>query len=225
MRRTRPRIKARTGAARRSGRWHDHDCEAHPAFRVLFCHERWTCRVRGTAGLRTSYRRSRAVSQPCLSGSGGVDRMTIVRRASNPPNPWLDAKVEYLDEVPLAPLEVFEDHTRSILSRNDPVDPRARRSSSACSRADPGDAPLTEAGRSSAARFAMHESHTARDRGAVLKLTAATRDSATSRHVIAPPARALATNRIPIGSRSYTSWLFVLSSDGRTFDERHSTPG
>lgn len=42
-----------------------------------------------------------------------------MRRVSNPPNPWTRAEVEYLDEVPAAECEVFEDQTRSILSRND----------------------------------------------------------------------------------------------------------
>lgn len=38
---------------------------------------------------------------------------------SNPPNPWAAREVDYLDEVPETRLEVFEDKTRSILSRND----------------------------------------------------------------------------------------------------------
>ncbi len=45
--------------------------------------------------------------------------MTL-RPVSNPPNPWSETEVEYLDEVPEARLEVFEDQARSILSRNDP---------------------------------------------------------------------------------------------------------
>ena len=45
-----------------------------------------------------------------------------VRPVSNPPNPWLSTEVEYLDEVPPARLEVFEDHTRQILSHNDSPD-------------------------------------------------------------------------------------------------------
>src|SRR5262249_7093325 len=40
----------------------------------------------------------------------------------NPPNPWLSTAVEYLDEIPPARLEVFEDHTRSILASNDSPD-------------------------------------------------------------------------------------------------------
>jgi DNA repair photolyase len=46
----------------------------------------------------------------------------IPRPLSNPPNPWLSTEVEYLDEVPPAELEVYEDHTREILSHNDSPD-------------------------------------------------------------------------------------------------------
>ena len=45
-----------------------------------------------------------------------------IRPLSNPPNPWLTAEVEYLDEIPDAKLEVYEDHTREILSHNDSPD-------------------------------------------------------------------------------------------------------
>ena len=46
-----------------------------------------------------------------------------LRPISNPPNPWLSSEVEYLpDEMPEARLEIFEDHTRSILARNDSPD-------------------------------------------------------------------------------------------------------
>src|SRR5690242_19054817 len=41
---------------------------------------------------------------------------------SNPPNPWSTTEVEYLDEVPAVRLEVFEDRTRNILSKNDSPD-------------------------------------------------------------------------------------------------------
>jgi hypothetical protein len=41
---------------------------------------------------------------------------------SNPPNPWLSTSVEYLEEIPQARLEVYEDHTREILSKNDSPD-------------------------------------------------------------------------------------------------------
>ena len=45
----------------------------------------------------------------------------MLRHISNPPNPWASTDIEYLDEVPQARLEIFEDHARSILSRNDPA--------------------------------------------------------------------------------------------------------
>src|SRR3954451_16901025 len=38
---------------------------------------------------------------------------------SNPPNPWLSTSVEYLEEIPQARLEVYEDHTREILATDD----------------------------------------------------------------------------------------------------------
>ncbi len=41
---------------------------------------------------------------------------------SNPPNPWASSSIEYLDEIPSAKLEVYEDHTREILSSNDSPD-------------------------------------------------------------------------------------------------------
>lgn len=41
---------------------------------------------------------------------------------SNPPNPWLSREVEYLDEIPDAKLEVYQDHTREILAHNDSPD-------------------------------------------------------------------------------------------------------
>jgi len=46
----------------------------------------------------------------------------VPRPLSNPPNPWLSTEVEYLDEIPPAELEVYEDHTREILSHNDSPD-------------------------------------------------------------------------------------------------------
>jgi DNA repair photolyase len=45
-----------------------------------------------------------------------------LRPVSNPPNPWLAETREYLDEIPEARLEVYEDHTKSILSENDSPD-------------------------------------------------------------------------------------------------------
>jgi DNA repair photolyase len=45
------------------------------------------------------------------------------RPVANPPNPWATTEVEYLDgEAPHADLEVLEDHTRQILSRNESPD-------------------------------------------------------------------------------------------------------
>jgi DNA repair photolyase len=41
---------------------------------------------------------------------------------SNPPNPWATTEVEYLEGAPEVRLEVFEDHTRQILSKNDSPD-------------------------------------------------------------------------------------------------------
>ncbi len=41
------------------------------------------------------------------------------RLVSNPPNSWRTSEVEYLDEIPEAHREVFEDATRTILSKND----------------------------------------------------------------------------------------------------------
>lgn len=41
------------------------------------------------------------------------------RLVSNPPNPWRSSEVEYLEEIPETHRQVFEDATRSILSKND----------------------------------------------------------------------------------------------------------
>src|SRR4051794_21422053 len=42
---------------------------------------------------------------------------------SNPPNPWATTEVEYLEEPPpQVKLEVYEDHARSILAKNDSPD-------------------------------------------------------------------------------------------------------
>ena len=46
----------------------------------------------------------------------------MVRRVSNPPNPWASTWVEYLGEPPAAELEVFEEEARSILAENDSPD-------------------------------------------------------------------------------------------------------
>jgi len=45
-----------------------------------------------------------------------------MRPLSNPPNPWASSEVEYFEEVPPARLEIYEDHTRQILSSNDSPD-------------------------------------------------------------------------------------------------------
>ena len=45
----------------------------------------------------------------------------MLRKVSNPPNPWRSSEVEYLDDVPEARFVVLEDHTRTILSHNDPA--------------------------------------------------------------------------------------------------------
>jgi DNA repair photolyase len=44
------------------------------------------------------------------------------RPISNPPNPWSSTEVEYLDEIPRAELQVYEDHTKEILATNDSPD-------------------------------------------------------------------------------------------------------
>jgi DNA repair photolyase len=41
---------------------------------------------------------------------------------SNPPNPWATTEVEYLEGAPEVKLEVYEDHSKSILAKNDSPD-------------------------------------------------------------------------------------------------------
>ena len=41
---------------------------------------------------------------------------------SNPPNPWASTDVVYLEGAPEVRLQVFEDHTRTILAKNDSPD-------------------------------------------------------------------------------------------------------
>ncbi|MBX7096363.1 MAG: PA0069 family radical SAM protein [Myxococcaceae bacterium] len=41
---------------------------------------------------------------------------------ANPPNPWASSVREYLEEVPLAQVEVYEDHSKEILAKNDSPD-------------------------------------------------------------------------------------------------------
>lgn len=44
------------------------------------------------------------------------------RPIANPPNPWVSTHVEYLGAPPDAKLEVYEDHSKSIVSSNDSPD-------------------------------------------------------------------------------------------------------
>lgn len=41
---------------------------------------------------------------------------------ANPPNPWASSEVEYLDEIPTAKVELFEDASQSIIAKNDSPD-------------------------------------------------------------------------------------------------------
>lgn len=41
---------------------------------------------------------------------------------ANPPNPWASSEVEYLEEIPIAKVELFEDASQSIVSQNDSPD-------------------------------------------------------------------------------------------------------
>ena len=41
---------------------------------------------------------------------------------ANPPNPWASSALEYLDEIPLAKVEIFEDASQTILATNDSPD-------------------------------------------------------------------------------------------------------
>lgn len=43
-------------------------------------------------------------------------------RVDNPPNPWHSTAVEYIGPAPVQPLQVYVDHSRAILSRNDSPD-------------------------------------------------------------------------------------------------------
>jgi len=44
------------------------------------------------------------------------------RPVSNPPNPWSSTHVEWLEDPPDAPLEVFEEEAKTLLSQNDSPD-------------------------------------------------------------------------------------------------------
>lgn len=46
----------------------------------------------------------------------------MLARINNPPNPWSSTQVEWVGVPPPAPIEVYLDHTREILSRNDSPD-------------------------------------------------------------------------------------------------------
>jgi len=41
---------------------------------------------------------------------------------ANPPNPWRSSEVEYLDEIPRAELEIYEDQSKEVVARNDSPD-------------------------------------------------------------------------------------------------------
>lgn len=41
---------------------------------------------------------------------------------ANPPNPWASTSVDYLGDAPLAKVEIFEDHTREIVAKNNSPD-------------------------------------------------------------------------------------------------------
>lgn len=44
------------------------------------------------------------------------------RPIANPPNPWSSTEVEYLEEIPTARVELYDDATSSILAKNDSPD-------------------------------------------------------------------------------------------------------
>jgi DNA repair photolyase len=50
---------------------------------------------------------------------GGAVRPSPI---ANPPNPWASSAVEYLEEVPLAKVELYEDATQNIIASNDSPD-------------------------------------------------------------------------------------------------------
>ena len=39
----------------------------------------------------------------------------------NPPNPWLEERVEWLEEIPAQRMRLFKDHSRTILTSNNKV--------------------------------------------------------------------------------------------------------
>jgi DNA repair photolyase len=46
----------------------------------------------------------------------------LPRPIANPPNPWASAELEYLEEIPTARVELYDDASRSILAHNDSPD-------------------------------------------------------------------------------------------------------
>ena len=46
----------------------------------------------------------------------------VPRPISNPPNPWLSTEVEYLEEIPPAELEVYEEEAKRALAENESPD-------------------------------------------------------------------------------------------------------
>src|SRR5262245_58054012 len=62
------------------------------------------------------------LDSPCAEQKSSYRRWVQPRPLANPPNPWASTCVEYLDEIPQTQLQVFEDHSKSILSENDSPD-------------------------------------------------------------------------------------------------------
>lgn len=83
---------------------------------------------------RKSQRTSWVAIGPIVSGSIPASHLSVncsfiqytvpvpPRPISNPPNPWHATTTEWLEPPPAARLEVYEDATRSVLSRNDSPD-------------------------------------------------------------------------------------------------------
>ena len=46
----------------------------------------------------------------------------MIKRVSNPPNPYESEQREWLEEPPPVKVEVYEEHARTILSENDSPD-------------------------------------------------------------------------------------------------------
>ncbi len=41
---------------------------------------------------------------------------------ANPPNPWASTEIEYLEEIPLSKVELYDDHSQTIVAKNDSPD-------------------------------------------------------------------------------------------------------